>query len=246
MNGLDALRQSYLHGTNVFGEPLAVLFRRPALDAALSWNDTRPFLLDLELYTRVLQEGPIVVRRAAIGAFRVSSSSWSTRIVKEQIEQLQHWQGEVGPTLAPPPSAFEKARARFMLHEQMALRRAAYRMVKVRGGFASPATLGVTAAGPLHVSLVIPVYAGEQPLPALRVELEARRATGSQAPPRALLASLAWDASNPLVLDLLMYAKVDQFGDVFVSKATLGAFRVTTRSWSTRLAGVQRHQFEKW
>jgi glycosyltransferase involved in cell wall biosynthesis len=141
MDGLDALRQSYLHGTNVFGEPLAVLFRRPALDAALSWNDERPFLLDLELYTRVLQEGPIVVRRAAIGAFRVSSSSWSTRIVKEQIEQLQHWQGEVAPTLTPPPSAYEKARARFMLHEQMALRRAAYRMLKVRGGFASPATL---------------------------------------------------------------------------------------------------------
>jgi hypothetical protein len=36
----------------------------------------------------------------------------------------------------------------------------------------------------------------------------------------------------------MMYAKVAQYGDVFVNKATLGAFRVTTRSWSTRLARV--------
>ena len=137
VSGPDALRACYLHGTNIFGEPLTVLFRRPALDAVLSWNDARPFLLDLELYTRVLGQGPIAVRRESIGAFRVSSSSWSTRLVRAQNEQLRHWQDEVEPTLAPPPSAIERTRAHLERHRQSLLRRAAYRVLKLRGAFAS-------------------------------------------------------------------------------------------------------------
>jgi glycosyltransferase involved in cell wall biosynthesis len=137
VDGVRALRAAYLNGTNVFGEPLAVLFRRAPLDAALSWNDERPFLLDLELYTRVLQTGPIVVRRESIGAFRVSSSSWSTRLVKAQTEQMRHWQNEVEHVLAPPPSPVERTRARMMRHQQTFLRRTAYRVLKFRGAFAS-------------------------------------------------------------------------------------------------------------
>ena len=137
VQGAAALKASYLNGTNIFGEPLAVLFRRDPLNAALSWNDERPFLLDLELYTRVLQEGPIAVRRESIGAFRVSSSSWSTRLVKEQLEQLQHWQAEVAGILQPSPSRTERARARIGLHQQMLLRRAAYRVLKLRRAFSS-------------------------------------------------------------------------------------------------------------
>lgn len=137
VQGTDALRASYLNGTNIFGEPLAVLFRREPLNAALSWNDERPFLLDLELYTRVLQDGPIVVRRESVGAFRVSSSSWSTRLVKEQLEQLEHWQAEVAEILVPSPTRAERVRARIGLHQQMLLRRAAYRALKLRRAFRS-------------------------------------------------------------------------------------------------------------
>lgn len=137
VDGGRALRAAYLNGTNVFGEPLAVLFRRPPLDKALSWNDDRPFLLDLELYTRVLQTGPIVVRRESIGAFRVSSSSWSTRLVSAQTEQMRHWQNEVEHVLEPSPSILERTRAHLMRHQQTLLRRTAYRVLKLRGGFAS-------------------------------------------------------------------------------------------------------------
>jgi glycosyltransferase involved in cell wall biosynthesis len=137
MDGQAALRASFLHGTNVFGEPLAVLFRRPALDAVLSWNDERPFLLDLELYTRALRRGPIAVRRQSIGAFRVSSSSWSTRLVREQTEQLRHWQDEIASQLSPPPTGLERTRAHAALRQQTLLRRTAYRVLKLRGAFAS-------------------------------------------------------------------------------------------------------------
>ena len=135
VDGQSALRTSYAHGTNIFGEPLAILFRRAPLDAVLSWNDERPFLLDLELYTRALLNGPIVVRRESVGAFRVSSSSWSTRMIKSQKEQLRSWQRELEQTLQPPPSAIQRAKAALQLQEQMLLRRAAYRVLKLRGSF---------------------------------------------------------------------------------------------------------------
>jgi hypothetical protein len=67
---MAARRASYLAGTKVFGEPVSILFRRNTLLEALPWNDGLPFLLDVELYTRVPRRGGIVVRLESVGAFR--------------------------------------------------------------------------------------------------------------------------------------------------------------------------------
>jgi glycosyltransferase involved in cell wall biosynthesis len=135
VDGRSALLAAYLNGTNVFGEPVAILFRREALDAALPWNDDRPFLLDLELYSRILAKGPIVVRREAVGAFRVSDSSWSTRLVATQSAQMRDWQQEVEAQLSPTKA--QRIKARTSLHSRKLLRRVAYRALKTRGSFAS-------------------------------------------------------------------------------------------------------------
>jgi glycosyltransferase involved in cell wall biosynthesis len=132
-DGRDAIRTSYQHGTNIFGEPVAVLFRGAALAAALPWDEQRPFILDLQLYQRVMLAGPIVVRKQSVGAFRVSGSSWSTRLVRTQTDQLRSWQREVEETL--DPSGSQRALARFELTRQSVLRRAAYRFTKLRGAF---------------------------------------------------------------------------------------------------------------
>lgn len=135
ISGTDALRTSYLSGTNNFGEPVAILFRHEALDAVLNWTDDRPFLLDLDLYTKALQTQSLVVRKESIGAFRVSNSSWSTKLVSEQTTQLREWQHEVAELLHPRPSPIERARAEVALRQQTFLRRLAYRVLKVRGSF---------------------------------------------------------------------------------------------------------------
>jgi glycosyltransferase involved in cell wall biosynthesis len=135
--GTDALRTSYLSGTNNFGEPVAILFRHEALDSVLNWSDDRPFLLDLDLYTKALQSQSLVVRTESIGAFRVSSSSWSTKLVDEQTQQLRDWQHEVAEILDPKPTKTEKLRASAALRQQTLLRRLAYRVLKLRGSFAS-------------------------------------------------------------------------------------------------------------
>jgi glycosyltransferase involved in cell wall biosynthesis len=134
VDGSTALLTSYRHGTNIFGEPVSVLFRRSALQSALPWDEGRPFLLDLQLYQRVLLAGPIVVRRQSVGAFRVSGSSWSTRLVRTQTDQLRSWQREVESLL--PTTAHDRMIARAELSRQAVLRRVAYRVTKMRGAFA--------------------------------------------------------------------------------------------------------------
>lgn len=138
MDGDAAIRAAYVTGTNVLGEPLAVLFRRERLLECLPWNDTDPLMLDLEMYARVAHGQSVVVRRESVGAFRVSSSSWSTRLAAEQVRQFSHWQQGFAASATPPPRGYERARAYAGLHTRAALRRGAYRWLAMRGALQSP------------------------------------------------------------------------------------------------------------
>lgn len=128
--GRQALRACYRHGTNVLGEPFAVLFRRSALMDALPWRDEMPLLLDLDLYTRVLDTGDVYVDDATAGSFRVSAQSWSTRLVRTHIAQFEAWQSDYARTYGPPRR--ERVQARVSLYGQALLRRSAYAAVRVR------------------------------------------------------------------------------------------------------------------
>lgn len=137
MHGADVIRACYLNGTNVIGEPLAVLFRRDAFLDALPWDDSNPLVLDLMFYAKVATAGDVVVRKESIGGFRVSTSSWSTRLVSVQRQQFERWQREYERSLPVMPSAAERARARAGLHAQALLRRGAYRWLRMKGSFGS-------------------------------------------------------------------------------------------------------------
>lgn len=137
MSGADVIRAAYLTGTNVLGEPLAVLFRRQVLFDALPWIDTDPFMLDLDLYARAARNAQVVVRKESIGGFRVSTSSWSTRLVGEQVRQFERWQDAYAASLATPPSTPDRLRAKVGLHIQALLRRGAYRWLALKGSMKS-------------------------------------------------------------------------------------------------------------
>ena len=135
--GAQVIRTCYLQGTNVIGEPHMVLFRAEALKAAMPWDDSNPLMLDLNMYARVAPAGEVVVRRESIGAFRVSTSSWSTRLVKLQLEQTKRWQHEYAKSAIPHVSKSQEVRAFAGRHVQTTLRRAAYRVLKAKGAFVS-------------------------------------------------------------------------------------------------------------
>lgn len=132
VDGVQSLAIGARQGANIFGEPLAVLFRREAMRAELPWDDTYPFLLDMFFYAKVLQHHDLVVRRESVGAFRISTSSWSTRLAGKQRAQFRAWQEHVEHDIAPQPW-YRVAQARVNNEKTTWLRRAAYAWLRRRG-----------------------------------------------------------------------------------------------------------------
>ena len=129
------VRRCYDFGTNVMGEPLAVLFRRAALLEAMPWDDTEPLMLDVVTYERVADLHPgatAVLRHASIGAFLVSTSSWSTRIADAQLAQYRAWQAAY-EARHPDLTAQDRTQARRGAKRQAQRRRLAYAVLRLRG-----------------------------------------------------------------------------------------------------------------
>ncbi len=82
--GRRAIRRSVLRGANIFGEPMCVLFRRTALEAAGGWHGDPGYLIDQATYCRVLLQGDLVAVPGPLAAFRVSAGQWSVALAKEQ------------------------------------------------------------------------------------------------------------------------------------------------------------------
>lgn len=131
VSGMDALRTSYLYGGNVFGEPLAVLFRTSAIKSVMPWRDDNPLMLDLNTYALVAPLGDIALRRESVGAFRVSGQSWSTSLASKQLAQTKQWQQEYAS--AHLPDTKDRVRAALGRHIQTNTRRAAYAYLSFRG-----------------------------------------------------------------------------------------------------------------
>jgi glycosyltransferase involved in cell wall biosynthesis len=90
-DGTTVASRAALGGRNPFGEPSAVLFRRDALVASLPFDDSHPYVIDLDMYVRVLSRGAFVGLRTVDAAFRVSTTSWSAAIGSNQARQFDDW-----------------------------------------------------------------------------------------------------------------------------------------------------------
>jgi glycosyltransferase involved in cell wall biosynthesis len=135
--GADVIRDCYLKGANIIGEPLTVLFRREPLLASLPWDDSNPLMLDVTQYAKVAPQGDVVVRDEAIGAFRVSDSSWSTRLANVQRKQFATWQHGYAASLPTRPTMMDRTRAWLGMERNALMRRAAYRVLRWKGAFNS-------------------------------------------------------------------------------------------------------------
>jgi hypothetical protein len=133
IEGAQLVRACYLQGTNIIGEPLAVLFRTDALQRAMPWDDSDPLMLDLSTYEKVAPSGPVAVRRGSIGAFRVSATSWSTRIASAQGQQTRRWQDRYATAHAPELSHADRTRAVLGRHITTTARRIVYVGLRARG-----------------------------------------------------------------------------------------------------------------
>lgn len=85
--GTEAIRRTVIAGTNIYGEPASVLFRRWALTEAGGWDGSFPYMIDLATYCAVLLRGDLVAVPQSLASFRVSASQWSVQLVRAQADQ---------------------------------------------------------------------------------------------------------------------------------------------------------------
>ena len=84
VSGRDAVvRRCLRRGTNVLGEPSAVLFDRRSAGAA-GWFRDRGYVTDLEFWLRLLEHGDAVLLAAPRVDLRVHRASWSSALRPRQ------------------------------------------------------------------------------------------------------------------------------------------------------------------
>lgn len=102
VSGADAVRATVRAGTNIFGEPGCVLFRRDLLEREGGWDSTWPYLIDQATYARIMLHGDMVALRRPLASFRISAGQWSVRLIGQHAEQsraFHRWLRETHPGL---------------------------------------------------------------------------------------------------------------------------------------------------
>jgi glycosyltransferase involved in cell wall biosynthesis len=132
VDGREVTRACALRGQNLLGEPCCVMFRRSAIDRHLPWDDSLPYAIDLDMYSRVLADGPAVAVRESLARFRMASGSWSSQLSDVQRHQLEAWRDRAVVTGLLELGPVELLRSRVMARVQNALRQAAYRVTAIR------------------------------------------------------------------------------------------------------------------
>jgi glycosyltransferase involved in cell wall biosynthesis len=130
--GDAAIRATVRAGTNVFGEPAAVLVRTESVRQAGGFNPRYQFCLDLDLWCRLLQTGDLFVIDDALCGFRVSAGSWSAVLARRQHREFGEFVADL-ERHGVPLSPFERARSRARAWSNAIMRQAVTRMLMWSG-----------------------------------------------------------------------------------------------------------------
>lgn len=84
--GIKALKKSLHRGTNVIGEPVSGLFRKEVLEKSGYYNGENLYMIDMDLWSRILKHGDLYVVDKILYAFRISTDSLSTNIGFAQVK----------------------------------------------------------------------------------------------------------------------------------------------------------------
>lgn len=126
VDGDVAIRQTVRAGTNVFGEPAAVLIRRRVLAAEGNWDARFPYLIDEASYVRVLGHGSLVALDRPLAGFRVSDQQWSVGLMRSQAAQAIAFHRDLAARRPGLLSRSDVRRGTVMAHASALLRRGAY------------------------------------------------------------------------------------------------------------------------
>lgn len=86
--GHRAIGMTVRSGTNVFGEPAAILVRTETVRQIGAFNGAYSYCLDLDLWCRLLLGGDLYVLEESLCGFRISDQSWSGRLARRQAHEF--------------------------------------------------------------------------------------------------------------------------------------------------------------
>lgn len=95
VQGRTALAAVCMSGSNLLGEPAAILFRGDAIRGAMPWRATWPYMLDVATYAQLLETGDAYCDQEVLASFRVSATSWSSQLVGQQYAQFRAWRDDL-------------------------------------------------------------------------------------------------------------------------------------------------------
>ncbi|MGZ8161820.1 MAG: glycosyltransferase family 2 protein [Methylobacter sp.] len=129
VSGIALIRQSFWLGTNLIGEPGAILFRR-SLAGKVGWFDAdQPYVIDFDYWVRLLLYGDAYYLPEALASFRVSSGSWSVRIGTNQSTQFQEFMVKIAQNPAYPIKTIDLIVGNIMARLNAFVRMIIYRLV---------------------------------------------------------------------------------------------------------------------
>lgn len=127
-----ALARVVRSGTNPFGEPVAVLMRTEARRQAGAFDGSRPYMIDVDLWCRLLDWGSVVAVPETVGAFRVSLDSWSYALARRQVTQARGLFGELHRRHPEAISRRDMLEGSVRAWTLMGLRRLAYTRMRMK------------------------------------------------------------------------------------------------------------------
>lgn len=89
LDGGRVMRATVRAGTNILGEPSAVLCDRRAFEAAGGFDTSCAYMIDLEAWMRLLERGSLHYLPDSLCTFRVSQHSWSAQLRRSQAREAR-------------------------------------------------------------------------------------------------------------------------------------------------------------
>lgn len=114
VEGSAVARGCVLRGTNLVGEPSAVLFRARAAREAGFFDGSIPYLIDLDYWVRILVYGPGYYLDDPLVSFRVSNRQWSVALGNRQTDDFIRFIDRIAGRGIYRPSIAARAWARWM------------------------------------------------------------------------------------------------------------------------------------
>ncbi|HEX8978940.1 MAG TPA: glycosyltransferase family 2 protein [Parasulfuritortus sp.] len=128
IDGDQLVRKTLRYGTNIIGEPGAVLFRREVGNKVGPIDSTLGYVTDLDYWVRLLRLGAAYAIPEALCTFRLSGENWSVRLGHERRRQFVRFAEKLA-TLDRRISRLDLLLSKFMAHINEMLRVIVYKQL---------------------------------------------------------------------------------------------------------------------